>query len=192
MRFKEILVPTDFSPASIAAGHIARDIAQQLDARLHVVHVVPPASDIPNPLEELARFVKTLGDKVGVETALAKGQTGRTIVEYARDKHMDLIVMGTHGRTGISHALLGSVAELVVRLAPCPVLTIPAALLDETQLGTGAAVAERTPCLLCQQMRGDEQICPDCRTRIRTEAHETWRRSHFATPVLPDQQTKRV
>jgi len=189
MRFKEILVPTDFSPASIAAGHIARDIAQQLDARLHVIHVVPPASDTPNPLEELARVAKTLGDKVGVETALATGQTGRTIVEYARDKHMDLIVMGTHGRTGISHALLGSVAEMVVRLAPCPVLTVPAALLDEGESHTGT-VAERGPCLLCQQLRGDEQICPDCRARIRAEAREKWRRSHFATPVLPDQQTR--
>jgi nucleotide-binding universal stress UspA family protein len=61
-----------------------------------------------------------------LETALLSGRVAHQITCYARDKRIGLIVLGTHGRTGVSHALLGCVAESVVRLAPCPVLTIPA------------------------------------------------------------------
>jgi nucleotide-binding universal stress UspA family protein len=119
MKLTEILFPTDFSPASEAAGRIAREMALQTGARLHLVHVVPPVTDPGPPAESLTRAARALGDGLRVETALLSGLAGRNIVDYARDKGIDLIVVGTHGRTGISHAILGSVAETVVRLAPC-------------------------------------------------------------------------
>jgi hypothetical protein len=82
--------------------------------------------------------------------------------------------VGTHGRTGITHAILGSVAETVVRLAPCLVLTVPASLLAERSAGPGApivAVVSPRPCLVCGKA-GDELICEGCRARIRGEALE--------------------
>ena len=113
-----------------------------------------------------------------METALLSGWAGRSIVEYARDKHIDLIVLGTHGRTGVTHAILGSVAETVVRLAPCLVLTVPAALVAAQPgaaaappLAPAAVAAGPRPCLVCGY-RGDELICESCRTRIRAEAPE--------------------
>jgi hypothetical protein len=95
------------------------------------------------------------------------------IVDYARRHAIDLIVLGTHGRTGFSHALLGSVAEAVTRRAQCRVLTVPAmlpgapaapAVIDE--------VEERTPCRVCGAETQDELICGACRARIRGEALE--------------------
>jgi nucleotide-binding universal stress UspA family protein len=169
----EILFPTDFSPASETAAQIARDFARQAGARLHVVHVVPPVTDPTLPKEHLAAAVKKLGDGLRVQSALLNGLAARNIVDYARDKHIDLIVLGTHGRTGISHAILGSVAETVMRLAPCPVLTVPAAVLSpqgEAATGPAAAPAPR-PCLVCGR-KSDELICEPCRTRIRGEALE--------------------
>jgi nucleotide-binding universal stress UspA family protein len=174
MRFTEILFPTDFSPASDAAGRIAREMAVQAGARLHVVHVVPPVTDPSLPAENLTRVAKSLGEGLTVETAVLSGWAGRNIVDYARDKRIDLIVLGTHGRTGISHAILGSVAETVVRLASCPVLTVPAALL--ARAGAAAApppvvAAAPRPCLVCSRT-SDELICEGCRARIRAEALE--------------------
>ena len=80
-----------------------------------------------------------------METVLLSGWAGRNIVDYAREKRIDLIVVGTHGRTGISHAILGSVAETVVRLAPCLVLTVPASLLAERSAAPGAPSSPRCP-----------------------------------------------
>jgi nucleotide-binding universal stress UspA family protein len=174
MRLNEILFPTDFSPASDAAGHIAREMALQAGARLHVLHVVPPVTDPSLPAELLARVGRSMADGLRVETALLSGWAGRNIVDYAREKGVDLIVVGTHGRTGITHAILGSVAETVVRLAPCLVLTVPASLLAERGsipvAPIGAAVASR-PCLVCGAT-SDGFICEGCRTRIRGAALE--------------------
>jgi nucleotide-binding universal stress UspA family protein len=153
MRFTEILFPTDFSSASEAAGRVAREMAVQAGARLHVVYVVPPVAEPSLAAETLTRIARSLGDGLTVETALLSGWAGKNIVDYARDKRIDLIVLGTHGRTGVSHAILGSVAETVVWLEPCLVLTVPAA------------------CLV-YGYRGDELICESCRTRIRAEALE--------------------
>jgi len=174
MRLNEILFPTDFSPASEAAGRIAREMAVQAGARLHVLHVVPPVTDPSLPAEHLAGAARSLADGLRVETALRSGWAGRNIVDYAREKRIDLIVVGTHGRTGITHAILGSVAETVVRLAPCLVLTVPASLLAERSAvpvaPIVAAVSPR-PCLVCGKA-SDELICEGCRTRIRGEALE--------------------
>jgi len=170
MRPTEILFPTDFSPASEAAGRIARAMALEAGARLHVLHVVPPVTDPSQLSERLAREAQGLGEGLRVETALRTGPAGRTIVHYAREKGIGLIVLGTHGRTGFSHAILGSVAETVVRLAPCPVLTVPAGQLEPA--GAPAAAAAPTPprpCLVCGKP-SDELICEPCRAHIRAEA----------------------
>lgn len=174
MRLNEILFPTDFSPASEAAGRIAREMALQAGARLHVLHVVPPVTDPALPAEHLARAGRSLADGLRIETVLLSGWAGRNIVDYAREKRVDLIVVGTHGRTGITHAILGSVAETVVRLAPCLVLTVPASILAApgatAPVPPIAAVSPR-PCLVCGKA-SDDLICEGCRARIRGEALE--------------------
>jgi nucleotide-binding universal stress UspA family protein len=174
MRPTEILFPTDFSPASEAAGSIARAMALEAGARLHVLHVVPPVTDPSQLAEQLARAGQRLAEGLRVETALRTGLAGRTIVHYARENAIGLIVLGTHGRTGFSHAILGSVAETVVRLAPCPVLTVPAQLLEPVGAPVPAAAAAVTParpCLVCAKP-SDELVCEPCRARIRGEALE--------------------
>jgi nucleotide-binding universal stress UspA family protein len=173
MKLNEVLFPTDFSPASEAAGRIAREMALQAGARLHVLHVVPPVTDPSVSAEHLARAARSLAEGLRVETALLSGWAGRNIVDYAREKRIDLIVVGSHGRTGVTHAILGSVAETVVRLAPCLVLTVPASLLAEraaTPAVPPAAVGPR-PCLVCGNA-SEELICLACRARIRGEVLE--------------------
>ena len=171
MKLSEILFPTDFSPASEAAGRVAREMALQAGARLHVLHVVPPVTDPSLPAEQLARVARGLGDGLPVESALASGRAARHIVDYAREKQIDLIVVGTHGRTGISHAILGSVAEAVVRLAPCLVLTVPAAVIAARAAAGLPALVGPRPCLVCGQ-KSEELLCAACRTRIRGELLE--------------------
>jgi nucleotide-binding universal stress UspA family protein len=188
MRVNQVLFPTDFSTASEAAGRIARAMALQAGACLHVLHVVPPVNDPSVGAEKLTRVAKSLGEGLRVETALMSGRAGRSIIDYARDKHIDLIVVGTHGRTGISHAILGSVAETVVRLASCLVLTVPASLLAERSAAPAVppvAISPR-PCLVCGKA-SDDLICEGCRTRIRGEALEQKRAAerpgHQGMPV---------
>jgi nucleotide-binding universal stress UspA family protein len=171
MRLKEILFPTDFSTASETAGRTAREMALQAGGRLHVVHVIPPVIDPAAATEHLARAAARLGDGVTVETVLLSGHVVREILAYARDKRIDLIVLGTHGRTGVSRAILGSVAESVVRLAPCLVLTVPSSVLAAGE-PVAAPVAEAPHrCLACAG-ETEELICEACRTRIRGEALE--------------------
>jgi nucleotide-binding universal stress UspA family protein len=172
MKLNEVLFPTDFSSASDVAGRIARETAKEAGARLHVLHVVPPVTDPSRAAETLARVARSFGDGLRLETALLSGRAARNIVAYARDKGIDLIVMGTHGRTGVSQAILGSVAESVVRLAPCLVMTVPAAVLakrDAVSAPPPAAVAAPRPCLVCGGP-SEDLICESCRTRIRAEA----------------------
>jgi nucleotide-binding universal stress UspA family protein len=141
---RSILAPTDFSAHSERAVRYACGLAGRLGSELHLVHIL---SDViptgPDPLlmpvmppeyyeenEERAR--ETLGRLLdpawgsprSVVTAVRWGSPVETIVAYAEDLRVDLLVIATHGRTGLSHVLLGSVAERIVREAPCPVLTI--------------------------------------------------------------------
>lgn len=171
MKLNEILFPTDFSPASEAAGRIAREMALPAGARLHVLHVVAPVTDPALPAEHLARAGRSLAEGLRVETVLLSGWAGRNIVDYARDHRIDLIVVGTHGRTGLTHAILGSVAETVVRLAPCLVLTVPASVLAERSAAPIAPspVGAPRPCLVCAKA-SEDLVCESCRTRIRGEA----------------------
>jgi nucleotide-binding universal stress UspA family protein len=142
--FKHILVPTDFGDASDRALELGIDFAERYQAALTVVHVhdVPAYAygdgglspvDFLGPLlaaaqqaldDEVAKVRKKLPRAKGV---LLQGDPWRHILSTAQDMGADLIVMGTHGRRGLSHAILGSVAERVVRFSPVPVLTIRAA-----------------------------------------------------------------
>jgi nucleotide-binding universal stress UspA family protein len=187
MKMKEILIPTDFSGASDVAAQVAAAMAREAGARLHVVHVVPPATDPSLGAKQLERFARLLGQGVAMETALLSGRAAREITSYAREKGIDVIVMSTHGRTGFTRALLGSVTEAVVRLAPCVVLTVPARpKAAEGEGGAEPALAwSASHCIVCAA-ESSELVCETCRNRIRGEALEqkvrAERAGHRGTP----------
>jgi len=134
---KKILFPTDFSPASEAALGYATSLARDTDSQLLILHVedlqIPyaggemylPRPMVPNPeVEKMLRSVAPRDKSVTCMHRLALGSPAEEIVQVAKDEGVELIVMGTHGRTGLGRLLMGSVAEAVVRRAPCPVLTL--------------------------------------------------------------------
>lgn len=141
-----ILVPTDFSTTSDAALDFAKPIARTFGASLHLLHVFEdpilsggfPEAYAPMPPDTRAALIDDANSELtrrvsdeertrfNATTTVVSGFAALAIVEYAQEHDIDLIVMGTHGRTGVAHLLVGSVAERVVRLAPCPVLTVRA------------------------------------------------------------------
>ncbi|MCG3129250.1 MAG: TRAP-T-associated universal stress protein TeaD [Phycisphaerae bacterium] len=142
---KKILWPTDFSTLSLQAGRYARGFREVFDSELHVIHVVPPPysadvsvmlpADIPvaAPEADVVAFgFRTLKKVIdehfdGDQTIQLKAFVGNPwmgVCDYAREQHIDLIIVATHGHTGLKHVLLGSLAEQIVRHAPCPVLTV--------------------------------------------------------------------
>lgn len=135
-----ILVPADGSPPSLAALAHAVALAEDSGARLDVLHVAAPeefsvGSATPLTPEARRDVEAALDDAIDQARARLAGRASRRtvsgdplrmIVEVARDGHYDLVVIGTHGRVGRLHELIGSVAEGVVRNAPCPVLTVRA------------------------------------------------------------------
>jgi nucleotide-binding universal stress UspA family protein len=143
MNIQHILAPTDFSEPSAQGLRSALELAEAFSAKLLLLHVVEPP---PYPVEGIvpSRLGATLLDdlerqaandlaqmlpeaqrsRVEVTRSVVVGIPYRKIVEVAEAEKSDLIVMTTHGRTGLSHLVMGSVAEKVVRTAPCPVLTI--------------------------------------------------------------------
>ena len=141
--FTKILVPVDFSQCSSHATREAVELAGRYDATLYLVHVYePPAHWMPTDMFPapalIEQLVKGHSEKLEVakkeveaagarkvEAQLLRGVAASEIIEQAERIAADLIVMGTHGRTGLEHALVGSVAEAVVRKAPCPVLVVP-------------------------------------------------------------------
>jgi universal stress protein A len=143
MEIHRILAPTDFSEYSKQAVAYAHELAQRFRATLMLLHVVelppyplewlPPrrlGGTLLGDLEQQATsdLAQVLPDAQGAAVAVTRrvvvGIPYRKIVEVAEAENVDLIVMATHGRTGLSHLIMGSVAERVVRTAPCPVLTI--------------------------------------------------------------------
>jgi universal stress protein A len=143
MEIRRILAPTDFSELSKQGLKSALELAQSFGAELLLLHVVdPPAypvegivpSHLGAPLmddlerqasTELAQMLpEAPASRVNVSRRVGVGIPHRKIVEVAEEEEADLIVLTTHGRTGLSHLIMGSVAEKVVRTAPCPVLTI--------------------------------------------------------------------
>jgi nucleotide-binding universal stress UspA family protein len=150
MAVKNILVPTDFSGTSEAALHYAAEMALTLGARLYLMHVpgrtgehfeanFPHGQFAAAARKGLSSFLTTEDiDRLRPEYAVRVGTPAEEIVRYAEFCDVDLIIMGTHGRTGIAHALMGSVAEQVVRVAPCPVLLVRAP--RRAAVSQGAAV----------------------------------------------------
>jgi universal stress protein A len=165
LAIRNVLVATDFSDCSTAALDCGRSIADAFGARLHLLHVVPPiAVGDPDGLGLIGGLIDQQNGLGEVDRQLLEGllthkdRTKRraqavlrqveapahAIVDYATTERMDVIVMGTHGRRGLSHLLLGSVAEHVVRVAPCPVLTVrsPRQATHTADAVTAAAAAE--------------------------------------------------
>jgi len=142
--FKNILVATDFEETSGAALDYGRDLARSYGSTLHVVHVVASVlarytaegalallADLQAAVERDARermdAIITTRDRTSLRAKVAvitAPDTADAIVQYAEKHQIDLIVMGTHGRRGMTHLLMGSVAERVVRTASCAVLTV--------------------------------------------------------------------
>lgn len=144
IKLERILVPTDLSEFSHHALRYGCEFANRFNAELHLLNVVQdvvalvpePGMAFPAPGEYMAELrdaSRAALDKLPESGALTSGRVVRDvrvgtpfveIVRYARDLNCDLIVIGTHGRSGLAHVLLGSTAEKVVRKAPCPVLTV--------------------------------------------------------------------
>ena len=142
---KSILVATDFGEAAGAALTYGRALASRFEATLHVLHVAQNiyhnalgaetyaavAPDLQTDLEDEARkqldellIDSDHSDPPTTRALITSSSPAFAIVDYAKDNNIDLIVVGTHGRGALAHIVMGSVAERVVRLAPCPVLTV--------------------------------------------------------------------
>jgi universal stress protein A len=140
IKLQNICVPVDFSETSAAALKYGKALAEGFDAKLHLLHVLinwVPAGDFPvspdfyKDLEQSARKQldeQLTADEVKKYQARLELVNGNSefveIIRYAKEQNIDLLVLGTHGRGPIAHMLMGSVAEKVVRKAPCPVLTV--------------------------------------------------------------------
>lgn len=139
---KSILVPVDFSSNSARALEYAHTLATRFNASLHLIHVCEVPSVTTGSMDAYAiaysNWSQQLGDEaerelvkllptltgVAVTTEVLFGSPARALVTAASNRKTDLIVMGTHGHGPLMHALMGNVAERVVRTAPCPVLTV--------------------------------------------------------------------
>lgn len=161
-----ILFASDFSEIAHNAARVAALYARRFGARLHLLHVVWPdaTAQVHAKLEKLAQEVAA---DLPTIVAVRVGVPGAEIVDYAAANAIDLIVVGTHGRTGMSLALTGSVAERVVRTARCPVLTVPRDHRGGNREPTGTVREPR--CIVCSAV-ADGLVCEPCRARIRGEA----------------------
>lgn len=143
MQLKTILFPTDFSQGARAAMDHAVSLARDYKAKLILLYVIqdisiaewyiPSSLSVTDLIEDMQKSASKEMDKWGEEVSGKVGDTEKMVVRgvpfveiirAAKEKNADLIVIGTHGRTGIDHMLFGSTAEKVVRKAPCPVLTV--------------------------------------------------------------------
>lgn len=139
---RNILAPIDFSDYSKNALKYATQFAKEFNAKLYLIYVVEPMiypadfsmGQIAIPSidvdlharaeEELNNLAKTIDPSLKVETMIRTGKPFVEIIEEAKEKNIDLIIIASHGHTGVEHLLFGSTAEKVVRKAPCPVLTL--------------------------------------------------------------------
>jgi nucleotide-binding universal stress UspA family protein len=145
IQIKRILIPTDFSETSKEALKYAMSMSKEYEAEMTVLNVVnehiytegfniPRVMSIQDLEKELCRqaetqmqeFLKDVRrlDEVKYKKVVIPGNPYLAILEYAKTNNVDLIVIGTHGRSGLEHMLFGSTAEKVIRKAPCPVLTV--------------------------------------------------------------------
>lgn len=156
-RFHRILVPMDFSPISHVAVEAASRLADGRSADLFLLHAIEPVAVLP-PLEMSAVPVLPVEDGPTVQRRLNRvtvpgrlhrlslhrdvvhGEPEKVIIDHADEHDIDVIVMGTHSRTGLSHFVLGSVTESVVRHAKCPVLTVPASAVGASKRNVDGAM----------------------------------------------------
>ncbi len=140
LSIRKIMVPTDFTVYSDHAIEYAIMVARKFEAKILLIHVIEPfAYSVTDTVQIIDHYtaLKTVAKPIlenlqkrllkkglKVDSILLDGNPYLEIVKKTREAGVDLIIMGTHGRTGIEHILMGSVAERVVRLAPCPVLTV--------------------------------------------------------------------
>jgi nucleotide-binding universal stress UspA family protein len=140
---RRIVLATDFSPIADGALEVAITMARAMGARLDIIHVSAAVIMLPPPFELVsvpalfpdlsrrvqegleARAAKVREAGLECETLELSGTAHVEIVNYARDKGADLIVLGTHGRGGLGHAVMGSVAERVLHRSPCPAVVVP-------------------------------------------------------------------
>ena len=146
-----ILHPTDFSARARSAFDLACALARDYDARLVVVHVKPPQmmggevhalittpEEVDRELRGELDKLQPLDDSTQIERVLKEGDAGTEILRMAKEISSDIIVMGSHGRTGLSRLLMGSVAEAVSRKAHCPVLTVKHPFPETSSAGPAA------------------------------------------------------
>ena len=148
MKIERILVPVDYSPCSRVAVRFAMAVAARFQASLDIVHVWDRPSYVSNVLltttepvsgkslirliqenaqHDLDEFLASVGHSPGAALSgrLLSGDPASALLQELKEGRHDAVVVGTHGRTGLSHVLLGSVAEKLVRLSPVPVMTVP-------------------------------------------------------------------
>jgi nucleotide-binding universal stress UspA family protein len=156
LRIRTILHPTDFSPSAAYAWSVACSLARDYGAGLVLVHVqpvstvgygefgmLPPEDVVRDNLEEQLEAIQPADSSLTVKRCILEGDAVRLILDCAEENKCDLIVMGTHGRRGIGRLLMGSVAEAVVRKAPCPVLTLKTPMAEiETGITTQAVAVK--------------------------------------------------
>lgn len=142
IKLKKILCPIDFSACSTYALTYAIDISLKDHASLYLIHVIETyMGDIGDILKQIdlllddkqtdnlkMRLINLIPDEIrtniSIDTLVVKGTPFVEIIKAAKDNQVDLIVMGTHGKTGLDYILIGSVAERVIQRSPCPVLSI--------------------------------------------------------------------
>jgi nucleotide-binding universal stress UspA family protein len=141
-QIRRILYPTDFSERSETAWAYAKSFAKKYASELHLIHVLQepvavlpessiavaaPAANLPELIEAAENGLRQYEVEAPAsitDRRVLHGPSAEEIVRYAKEAEIDLMVIGTHGRTGLAHVLLGSVAEKIVRKAPCAVLTV--------------------------------------------------------------------
>ena len=145
-QYKKVLFCTDFSENADYAFEFAYGIAKRDEGLLYILHVIPDnphqtfaenfltkgdLEKIQKSIEEYLddnyaeRYTKKIGNEITYELVTRSGREDNEILKFAEQEHVDIIVMGTHGRTGIEHVVFGSVAEKVLRHSPFPVFIIP-------------------------------------------------------------------
>jgi nucleotide-binding universal stress UspA family protein len=140
---KKILIPTDFSPSAMHALKYALELNKVFNARLYLLHVLQDITDFSefnlspsilpqlyaefeqNATKRLEEIVSTMvPPDIACDTYIVHGVPFYEIIQFAKDENIDLILIGSHGRTGLKHVLFGSTAEKVVKKASCPVLSV--------------------------------------------------------------------
>lgn len=145
-KYKKVLFCTDFSKNSDCAFDYAFGIAKRDEGVLYILHVIPTTSDSQRLEQWLSKeqmetvkatlredrentfndkYLKHIKDKTRVKIVTDSGREDEKILKFAQKEKIDIIVIGTHGRTGIKHVLLGSIAEKIIRRSPIPVFIIP-------------------------------------------------------------------